>query len=298
MESLRRARNLPARGSETVCMGRIRDYLMWRFVNRNPRFRRLLLKLTVPNRDVDVVLFGSRLRVNQRQEIGYVNAAKLAQRSVVWKDESSVLATLALLLEPGDTFIDVGANVGLYSAVIGRAARVFGQMRVYAFEPNPDTVRRLRETLRGENVKIFDCALSNRDGELEFCEAAGSWAFGVKSDANIFQISGRTQRIAARRLDGMAISGDSIVLKIDAETHEREVVEGAEGLIRSGRVKAIYLDGYEDRSLPDYFRSMGFDLFDGREMRACEPPHSLLALNRQHLERWNRKLEYRIASAS
>lgn len=279
-------------------MGRMREYLMWRFVNRNPRFRRMLLKLAVPNRDVDVVLFGSRIRVNKRQEIGYVNAAKVARGSMVWRDESSVIATLALLLEPQDTFIDVGANVGLYAAVMARAGRVYGQMKIYAFEPNPDTVRRLRETLRGENVEIFDCALSNRDGELEFCDAAGSWAFGVKSAANVFQISDRTQRIAARRLDGMGISGDSIVLKIDAETHEREVVEGAEGLIRAGRVKAVYLDGYEDRSLPDYFRSMGFDLFDGRELRPCDPPHSLLALHRQHLERWNRKLEYRTAAAN
>lgn len=279
-------------------MGSVREYLMWRFVNRNPRFRRMLLRLAVPNRDVDVVLFGSRIRVNEREEIGYVNAAKVAQGSMVWRDESSVLTTLALLLEPRDTFIDVGANVGLYAAVMARAARVYGQMKIYAFEPNPDTVRRLRETLRGENVEIFDCALSNHDGELEFCEAAGSWTFGVKSAANVFQIAGRTQRVAARRLDGMGIFGDSIVMKIDAETHEREVVEGAEGLIRSGRVKAVYLDGYEDRSLPDYFRGMGFDLFDGRALRPGIPPHSLLAVHRQHLERWNRKLEYRIASAN
>lgn len=279
-------------------MGRIRTYLMWRFVNRNPRLRRLLLS-TVPNRDEDVVLFGSRLRVNAREEIGYARAAKLAQRSAVMRDESGVLATLCLLLEPGDTFIDVGANVGLYSAVIARAKRnIYGRMKMYAFEPNPDTVRRLRETLKGEDVEIFDCALSNRDGELEFCEAAGSCSFGVKSRANPFQISGRTLRLAARRLDTIEIAGDSIVLKIDAETHEREVVEGASGLIRAGRLKAVYVDGYEDRLLPDYFRSAGFELFDGRTLAPGVPAHSLLAIHSRHLERWGRRMPYVAAQSA
>lgn len=81
-------------------MARMRDYLKHRIVNRNPRLRRLLLKLMVPNRDVDVVHFGSRLRVNKRQEVGYACAAKLAGRTIVWRDESGSLVTLALLLEP------------------------------------------------------------------------------------------------------------------------------------------------------------------------------------------------------
>lgn len=265
---------------------RLFSYWKHHLVDRNPRFRLFLLKLVVPDRDLDVYLFGSRLRVNTRKEIGYVSAYRASQRSLALRDESGVLATLALLLQPADTFVDVGANVGLYSSVVARARQVYPRVRLYAFEPNPDTAERLRETLKGKGVEIFNCALSNHDGELEFCEGAGSWTFGARHVSNPFHIRGRTQRVKARRLDSIDIAGDSIILKIDVEGHEREVVEGAARLIRSGRVKAVYVDGYQDKCLPQCLREMGFELFDGRTLVPGLPDFSLLAIHSKHLERW------------
>lgn len=48
------------------------------------------------------------------------------------------------------------------------------------------------------------------------------------------------------------------MLKIDVEDHEREVLEGAAFLLRSGRVKAVYMDGYRDKSIPDLWGQMDF----------------------------------------
>jgi FkbM family methyltransferase len=260
--------------------------LLDRFVNRNPRLRRILLRSFLPDHDVDIELYGSRLRVNARREAVYLSAYKRAQLSVVFRHESAVLATLALLLEPTDTFVDVGANVGLFSAVIARAAQLFPGLKVYAFEPNPDTVKRLRETLEGKNVRIFGCAVSNRRGELQFCEAAESSTFGVEDSKNPFQIHGRTRRIPSVSLDEIPIEGDSIVLKIDVENHEAEVLAGARQLLESGRIKAVYLDGYADKGIPAALRALGFELFEGHSLAPGEAADRLLAIHARHLARW------------
>src|SRR6266699_2559349 len=72
-------------------------------------------------------------------------------------------------LRPGDTFVDVGANIGLFTLI---AARLVGpQGRVLSFEPTPETFARLTknvQTNRLENVSCQQLALSDRAGEMEF----------------------------------------------------------------------------------------------------------------------------------
>jgi len=257
-----------------------------RLVNRHPRFRKLLLKSFFPDRDIDIDLFGARLRINERKEIGYLNAYKRGQLSVVFRHEAGAVTTLALLLEPTDTFVDIGANVGLFSSVVARMGYVFPKLKIYAFEPNPDTLKRLRNTLAGKNVNIFGCALSDRSGELEFGESAESSTFGVKDSGNPFLMKGHTLRVDAATLDSLLIEGDSIVLKIDVENHEAEVLAGARRLLHSGRVKAVYLDGYRDNTIPAMLRTLGFELFDGHTLDRGECNFSLLAIHSKHLERW------------
>lgn len=107
-------------------------YVLDRLVNRHPRFRLFLLNTFFADRDVDIELYGSRLRVNTRKDIGYLNAYKRAQLSVVFRHESGVLATLALLLEPTDTFVDIGANIGLFPPS-SRVWSTFSQGKVLCF---------------------------------------------------------------------------------------------------------------------------------------------------------------------
>lgn len=67
--------------------------------------------------------------------------------------EPDVAKALARLIKPGDVCADVGANYGLLSAVMARRTGPRG--RVYAFEPHPNNVIKLRRTLA-------NCGLINR----------------------------------------------------------------------------------------------------------------------------------------
>ncbi len=273
--------------------------ILHRAVNVHPRFRRFLLRLFFPNRDVEVELLGARLCVNARQEVGYPAAQKMARLSIPLGGDAGILATLALLIEPEDTFVDIGANVGLYSAVLARANEVFPRMKFYAFEPHPETVERLRATLADRGVEIHECALSDHSGEMDFREGGGSWTFSAIDPVSPFQIRGRAVRVPALRLDDVPIEGDSIVIKIDVENHEAEVLRGAERLLASGRVKAVYIDGYADDSIPGLLRNLDFVLFDGRTLASDTSDRKLLAISHRCLARWTRsKRDYKYASSA
>lgn len=262
-----------------IYSNRIITNLIWRLFLKRPRFRLFITNLLFRDKDIDVQLFGSNLRINQIKEIGYRRAARIANSNIVFRDEAPVLINLALLLAPGDTFVDIGANVGLYSAVLGRFGRVYGQNRWYAFEPNKDTVRRLAENTSGLQVEIIEKGASSRTGQREFLGGAASGVFGVRENSSDFQF-GQPVVIPMTTLDETQILGDRIVMKVDVEGHEMEVLLGGEKLIKSGRVKVIYVDGYSDKTIPSWLLAQGFRMFDGRTLTECAAPEqSLLAIH-------------------
>jgi hypothetical protein len=83
----------------------------------------------LPNRETRIELFGSKLQINKRLEAGYWRAFRLARRSPVLWNEAGPLLTLALILQPGDTFVDVGANVRLFSSALVRLRQIQPSVR-------------------------------------------------------------------------------------------------------------------------------------------------------------------------
>jgi FkbM family methyltransferase len=73
------------------------------------------------------------------------------------------------LIRPGDTVLDVGANIGLWS--MSAAIRAGGTGRLHAFEPFGPNRRRLAENLALnaiDNVQIEDAALADFQGSASF----------------------------------------------------------------------------------------------------------------------------------
>jgi FkbM family methyltransferase len=81
--------------------------------------------------------------------------------------EPDLTAFLRRRLRPGDTFVDIGANVGYDSALAGRLVGPHGT--VVAIEPSPTVIAVLQETLTMNdltNVRVVDVAVSDHDHEL------------------------------------------------------------------------------------------------------------------------------------
>ena len=129
-------------------------------------------------------------------------------------------------------------------------------------------------------IKTFNLAISDKDGTLECVSGAVSHVFTSVEHATDYSIMNERQVVNCKRLDSIAIEGRSLVLKIDVEGQELEVLRGAESLLRSGRVKALYLDGYAQPGVPEILLQHGFSLYDGRTLEAYDGfSHSVLAIN-------------------
>lgn len=256
----------------------------WILMFRYPRLRIQLTRLFVPAREADVQIFGAPLHIDTREEIGLSRAAKMADDNIIFRDEAASLLNLALLLRPGDVFVDVGANVGLYSSVLSRYRHIFPQTKYVAIEANPSTARRLRQSVAGRDVEVMNIGASDRATQLAFEPGVTSGVFKVAEPGHTNGVS----QISCERLDSLPLPAGDLVVKIDVEGHELPVVKGASRLFDEQRIKVVYLDGYGSPEIPALLREYGFDFFDGRTLEpspAGPPDYSLLAVHRTRLAR-------------
>src|SRR4051812_32380093 len=116
---------------------------------------------------LDTELWGMRLRLHALGNGCEKNALFTPQMFDVM--ERGILAD-AIGKKPGATFtfVDIGANVGLYSLFV--AARAGTRARILAIEPQPGILDRLRFNLAanpGVKVNVLPIAVSDREGTVE-----------------------------------------------------------------------------------------------------------------------------------
>lgn len=127
------------------------------------------------------------------------------------------------------TFLDVGANFGLYSVHAAQSERFAA---IHAFEPDPRNLVRLRTNLLLNEalgtVFVHEYAVSDKDGHVTF--APGGEGFSGQSRVVSEKLS-NSSKIEAHRLDSMPWQGSGFCLKVDVEGHEMAVLEGSRGLL-------------------------------------------------------------------
>ncbi|HLW34095.1 MAG TPA: FkbM family methyltransferase [Chthoniobacterales bacterium] len=254
----------------------------WVVMFRYPKLRMFLTRLFVPSREIDIQIFGAPLHINTRDEIGLWRAARSAEGNIIFRHEAATLLNLALVLQPGDVFIDIGANVGLFSSVLARSRYLFPASKFIAIEANPGTAARLRQSVAGFDVEVLNIGASDNATELAFTSGVTSGVFKVAPAGQ----RGGVINIECERLDALPLPLGDLVLKIDVEEHELPVLNGAARLFDQERIKVIYLDGYGNKSIPDLLRSRGFALFNGQTLEPCPttaPDFSLLAVHRTRI---------------
>jgi FkbM family methyltransferase len=141
--------------------------------------------------------------------------------------EPDLAAFLRRRLRPGDTFIDVGANVGTVCALASRAVGPKGT--VVAVEPSPPVLTDLRETVAANrlgNVRVIAAAASDREQELELF--APSYNLGVTTTVARpgLQEQGVVRAAPLPALVGPEILAAARLVKIDVEGAEDRVLTG------------------------------------------------------------------------
>jgi FkbM family methyltransferase len=145
-------------------------------------------------------------------------------------ESPSLAPVLEAFLESGSTFVDVGANVGVYTAWASRCVR--GSGRVLAFEPVPATREYLEHVVALNalaNVRVVSKALGAGTGSVSLWVVPH--ASGLTSVlAPVDESSARRVEVPMSTLDDeLSIAGGATptLVKIDVEGYEMEVLRGA-----------------------------------------------------------------------
>ncbi|MCU0524439.1 MAG: FkbM family methyltransferase [Elainella sp. Prado103] len=175
----------------------------------------------------------------------------------LWRDQ----------LQSGMTVIDVGANVGVYT--FSAAQRVGSSGCVIAVEPFSGCVRCLEETKRLNQLDW----VTIRAGAASDCQGTARLALRSASELNELvtadqPIEGEFEEVPCFPLDSLI---DSIGmtqldwLKIDAEGHEMQVLQGSERLLTEFQPAILYenIAGASASNTPVavYLQSKGYRLF-------------------------------------
>jgi len=119
-------------------------------------------------RPVDTVTWNARMRLYPSRNICEKNALFTPQMFEIIERHALAGAIDKRIAAGGTfTFIDIGANVGLYSLYV--ASRSGARARILAIEPQPGIVERLRFNVMinpSANITVLPVAVADRDSEM------------------------------------------------------------------------------------------------------------------------------------
>jgi FkbM family methyltransferase len=195
----------------------------------------------------------------------------------------------------GATLFDIGANMGVFSIYMSRAAGPNGKL--FAFEAQPELGEHLdavRESFALDNMTIVNKGLSSSPGELLMRRSkAGSGMASFHEDASTDLES---IRVPVIRLDDYVSEhevGPVSFIKCDVERHEQEVLMGAEQTLRRD-MPTLLVECHDDDAdrgeLFDFLTGLGYE---GRFLHVSQSDHrSLLHKGRGEYVSCERRHEY------
>ena len=196
---------------------------------------------------------GSRFLGNTSDSLGH-------GFSLVGYNEWRLWAVARALSSPGDTIVEVGANIGTetvgFSDIVGNAGRVV------AFEPLASSVATLERALshaRHRNVEVLPYAVGARAESIRMAVPAG---FPSRAQVVAEEEEGSTITVEAESvtLDSMEDTlGRVRLLFVDAEGSEVNVLRGAESVL-SGSKPDIVIEAN-----PKSLEELGFTAAELRE---------------------------------
>jgi FkbM family methyltransferase len=141
-------------------------------------------------------------------------------------------------LRKGDLFLDVGANIGSYTILASGVCRA----AVWAFEPDPNTVRSLKRNVELNDlnslVTVYELALGSTAGEVPF-------TVGQDTENRVVTNAGDTniRMVNQQPLDALnRADAQPIMIKMDVEGYEEEVLRGGQRLLANEALKVIEIE--------------------------------------------------------
>jgi len=174
------------------------------------------------------------------------------------------MAFLLHILKNNDLFVDVGANVGVYSVL----ASVNTESNVISIEPIPSTFDKLKKNIFLNNatdrVQLVQAGVASQNGELIFTVDNDTVNHVINETEKNVPIN--TVKVPVYTLDEICKSKEPLLIKIDVEGFEWEVLNGASAILQQQMLKALIIElngsgeryGYSDANIHSYLVKYGF----------------------------------------
>lgn len=178
------------------------------------------------------------------------------------------------LVKPGTIAVDVGANLGYFTLLLGELVGTIGH--VHAFEPNPEMVRRLQRSVAvngfGGRTTVHEIALSDATRQAALVVPPNEPKNGHLVDSCDTGLT-----VQLDRLDRLGIIPDFI--KIDVEGAEAAVWRGMAGLLTARRPLTILIEFVLDR-YPDPAQFLDEMLRHGFSLSRIDPGLGIMQVTR------------------
>lgn len=149
------------------------------------------------------------------------------------------------IVKPGDTALDIGANIGIVSLWLSRLVGERGM--VHAFEPNPELQKvfeRAIERNQVSNIRLHRLALGASPSQMQLRiqrknTGSGSLILDHGSEeCKVFSVPVRTldSILAEARIQAVQF------IKMDVEGFEAQVLQGGQHMLKSIRPQAILFE--------------------------------------------------------
>lgn len=178
-----------------------------------------------------------------RMELGHRMTVDCRAQAQAWplftgQYDDGRIRILASLFPPGGCLLDAGASVGFYTVPLATVAQRIGG-RVFAAEPFPANVARLRENLQINDlsrvVTVLPIGLSSKSGPATLVLREDPFLGATVGNASVTGdglVDPGMARVDASlaRLDDIwpTLGADRLdIAKIDVEGHEDQLLEGA-----------------------------------------------------------------------
>jgi len=206
-----------------------------------PLFNKIFLPSIREKTEVETI-YGFTIDVNAHEDRAIEQS--IYERGVY---EHGTMSIIDKFLRKGDTFMDVGANIGLMTLLAAKKVEKSG--KVYAFEANPVILKELKANIIKNNfqsVYVEFCALGAFNGEGTLSENKFNENRGASTMLENSDSDGKRYKVPVKMLDKLPIEKCDLI-KIDVEGWEMEVLNGGRQFFSTQDAPAIIIECSKDR---------------------------------------------------